>query len=162
MDLQRWRRMHLSLMGRISVVKKNVLPKMLFLFQTVAVINSVICFKQWQTDITTIIWQGKRPIISFNNLTNVKEREGLTLPNLKLQHEAACLTWLKEWVTLMKITLLDLGGIDRRYGWHSYLWHDKVKVHKDFLNHYIRSLLGVWRRNKNLLEHKKNTYGYHQ
>lgn len=76
------------------------------------------------------------------------------MPDYKLYYEASCLCWLKEWITLENTDLLDLEGYDNRFRWHSYFWHDKVKVHKGFLNHVIRKIYEVWDRYKNLLERK--------
>ena len=36
-DLERWDKLQISLIGRIVVNKMNVLPKMIFLFQTIPV-----------------------------------------------------------------------------------------------------------------------------
>lgn len=41
-----WEKLKLSLMGRIAVIKMNILPKM-FLFQTIPIVCG-IPFKQWQ------------------------------------------------------------------------------------------------------------------
>lgn len=58
-------------------------------------------------------------------------------------------------MTLDNEEVLDLEGFDNRFGWHVYMWYEKVKVHKGFLHHIIRkSLYEVWNRHKNLLERK--------
>lgn len=101
------------------------------------------------------IWQGRKPRITFKILTDRKERGGFSIPDLKLYHEVACLCWIKYWIILENTDLLDLEAYNNRYGWHSYLWYAKVKVHRGFTNHVIRSALyEVWDRNKNLLERK--------
>lgn len=88
-------------------------------------------------------------------LVDKKERGGFSLPDLSLYYEAACLLWLKDWIRLENRDILDLEGFDNRYGWHSYLWYEKVKVHRGFLNHIFRGpLFQVWERNKNILERK--------
>lgn len=48
--------------------------------------------------------------------------------------------------------LLGLANYDFRFGWHTYLWYDKVKVHGDFKNHYITyAILGIWNVHKSRL-----------
>lgn len=154
-DLEIWGRMKFSFLGKIAVVKMNVLPRMLFLFQTLPVIKGLKQCKEWQRTLMKFIWQGKRPRIKLKILTDKKERGGFALPDLSLYYEAACLLWLKDWIKLENRDLLDLEGFNNRYGWHAYLWYEKVKVHRAFLNHIFRGpIYQVWERNKNLLERK--------
>uniref|UniRef100_A0A670IA38 Reverse transcriptase zinc-binding domain-containing protein n=1 Tax=Podarcis muralis TaxID=64176 RepID=A0A670IA38_PODMU len=133
----------------------SVLPKMLFLFQNIPVIRGLKIFKEWQKVISKFIWQGKKPRIQFKLLTDVKERGGFALPDLKLYYEASCLCWVKTWIKLEDKEVLDLEGFNNRFGWHAYLWHGKRKAHRGFENHIFRgSLIEVWERNKDLLEPK--------
>uniref|UniRef100_A0A670K732 Reverse transcriptase domain-containing protein n=1 Tax=Podarcis muralis TaxID=64176 RepID=A0A670K732_PODMU len=154
-DLDVWNRVNLSWLGRMEAIKMNILPKMLFLFQNIPVIRGPKIFKDWQKTLSRFIWQGRRPRIRFKLLTDRKERGGLAVPNLKLYYEAACLCWVKDWITLENTDLLDLEGADNRFGWHAYLWSNKGKVHRGFTNHIIRGpLYEVWEKNKKLLEWK--------
>ena len=140
-DLARWKNLNLSLLGRISVIKMNVLPRMLFLFQTIPIITADAIFKQWQRDISNFIWQGKKPRIKFKSLQDAKERGGLGLPDLKLYFKACCLMWIRDWIMLENQKMLQLEGHELRFGWHAYIWYDKVKINKDFKNHCIRKAL---------------------
>uniref|UniRef100_A0A670IGS1 Reverse transcriptase domain-containing protein n=1 Tax=Podarcis muralis TaxID=64176 RepID=A0A670IGS1_PODMU len=154
-DLETWSRVKLSWRGRMAAIKMNLLPRMLFLFQNIPVIRGINLFKEWQRTISKFIWQNKRPRINFKILTDKKERGGFSVPNLKLYYEAASLCWIRDWITLENTDLLDLGGSDNRFDWHSYLWQNKERIHKGFSNHIIRGpLLEVWERNKKLLEWK--------
>uniref|UniRef100_A0A8D0KPQ6 Reverse transcriptase n=1 Tax=Salvator merianae TaxID=96440 RepID=A0A8D0KPQ6_SALMN len=132
-DLERWSKLKLSLLGRISVLKMNVLPRMMFFFQSIP----------WQKDLTRFIWQGKKPRIRFKLMQDAKERGGLGLPNLKLYFAACCLSWIAKWFWLRDKRLLQLEGFDLRYGLHGYLWYDKVKVNAAFKNHYVRHALWI-------------------
>uniref|UniRef100_A0A670I6B9 Reverse transcriptase domain-containing protein n=1 Tax=Podarcis muralis TaxID=64176 RepID=A0A670I6B9_PODMU len=154
-DMEIWGRMKLSFLGRIAVVKMNILPRMLFLFQTIPILKGLKQCKEWQRALAKYIWQGKRPRIKMKILIDKKERGGFSLPDLSLYYEAACIFWIKDWIKLENRELLDLEGFNNRYGWHSYLWYGKVKVHKSFLDHIFRGpLYQAWERNKNLLERK--------
>uniref|UniRef100_A0A670K4U7 Uncharacterized protein n=1 Tax=Podarcis muralis TaxID=64176 RepID=A0A670K4U7_PODMU len=133
----------------------NVLPKMLFLFQTLQIMDKMECFGKWQRDISKFVWQGKKPRIKFKILTDAKERGGFALPDLKLYYEAAAFCWLKDWLLLENTDVLDLKGFNNVFGWHAYLWYDKVKSHKAFKNHIVRkALFNVWTKYKDLLENK--------
>uniref|UniRef100_A0A670KI73 Reverse transcriptase domain-containing protein n=1 Tax=Podarcis muralis TaxID=64176 RepID=A0A670KI73_PODMU len=152
-DLEIWSNLKLSLLGRIAAIKMNVLPRMLFLFQTLQIVDKMDCFKKWQRDISRFVWQGKKPRIKFKILTDAKERGGFALPDL--YYESAAFCWLKEWLLLENTDILDLEGFNNVFGWHAYLWYDKVKAHKAFKNHIVRkALFNVWTRYKDLLENK--------
>uniref|UniRef100_A0A670KHH1 Reverse transcriptase domain-containing protein n=1 Tax=Podarcis muralis TaxID=64176 RepID=A0A670KHH1_PODMU len=154
-DLETWSRLKLSLLGRIAVIKMNVLPRMLFLFQTLQILDKMDCFKRWQKDISKFVWQGKKPRINFKILTDAKDRGGFALPDLRLYYESAAFCWLKQWLLLENTDILDLEGYDNRFGWHAYIWYDKVKIHKGFKNHIVRkALYNVWIRYKDLLQSK--------
>uniref|UniRef100_A0A670K5X3 Reverse transcriptase domain-containing protein n=1 Tax=Podarcis muralis TaxID=64176 RepID=A0A670K5X3_PODMU len=154
-DLEIWSKLKLSLLGRIATIKMNVLPKMLFLFQTLQIVDRVECFGKWQKDISKFVWQGKKPRIKFKILTDSKERGGFALPDLRLYYESAAFCWLKDWFLLENTDVLDLEGFDNAFGWHAYLWYDKVKVHKLFKNHIVRrAIFAVWSKYKDLLEGK--------
>uniref|UniRef100_A0A670IGH0 Reverse transcriptase domain-containing protein n=2 Tax=Podarcis muralis TaxID=64176 RepID=A0A670IGH0_PODMU len=154
-DLEIWSNLKLSMLGRIAVIKMNVLPRMLFLFQTLQILDKMECFKRWQKDISKFVWQGKKPRIKLKILTDAKERGGFALPDLKLYYEAAAFCWLKEWMLLENTDILDLEGFNNVFGWHAYLWYDKIKQHSAFKNHIVRkALFNVWIRYKDLLENK--------
>lgn len=50
-DILRWEKLQLSLWEKISVIKMNVLPRMLFLFQAKCILTTEIPFKQWKKDV---------------------------------------------------------------------------------------------------------------
>uniref|UniRef100_A0A670JBZ4 Reverse transcriptase domain-containing protein n=1 Tax=Podarcis muralis TaxID=64176 RepID=A0A670JBZ4_PODMU len=154
-ELEVWARMRLSLWGRISMIKMMVLPRLLFLFQTIPIVKGTGVFKEWQRVISRYIWEGKKPRIKHKLLIDAKERGGFALPDVRMYYEAACLCWLRDWVKLENKELLDLEGFNNRFGWHAYLWCEKKRVHKGFGNHIFRGpLIEVWDRYKNILETK--------
>ncbi|CAI5787440.1 Hypothetical predicted protein [Podarcis lilfordi] len=65
-DLEMWGRLKLSFWGRINTIKMNVLPRLLFLFQTIPIIKGSRTFKQWQRVLSRFIWQGKSLGFSLN------------------------------------------------------------------------------------------------
>uniref|UniRef100_A0A670K967 GABA type A receptor associated protein like 1 n=1 Tax=Podarcis muralis TaxID=64176 RepID=A0A670K967_PODMU len=112
-DLEIWSKLKLSLLGRIAAIKMNVLPKMLFLFQTLQIVDRMDCFKGWQRDISKFVWQGKKPRIKFKILTDAKERGGFALPDMKLYYESEAFCWLKDWLLLENTDTLDLEGLSQ-------------------------------------------------
>lgn len=64
-DLVKWNTLNLSLLGTIASIKMNVLPKILYLFQTIPVIKKRSYFLHWKREITNFIWAGKKPRIKY-------------------------------------------------------------------------------------------------
>lgn len=58
-----------------------VLPKVLFLLQTIPIIKEEKQFETWQKKINKFIWQGKRARIKTKYLMENTQRGGLQLPN---------------------------------------------------------------------------------
>lgn len=76
-------------------MKMNVLPCILYLFQTIPIIKKKQYFKSWQKDIVNFIWAGKKARIKFKISCDAREHGGLQVPNLELYYEANCLYGLE-------------------------------------------------------------------
>uniref|UniRef100_A0A803TEV0 Reverse transcriptase domain-containing protein n=1 Tax=Anolis carolinensis TaxID=28377 RepID=A0A803TEV0_ANOCA len=137
-DMEKWKYQNISLLGRIAITKMSILPKLLFLFQTLPIIRNDYLFKKWNTDITKFIWKNKKPRIKLKILTDDKKRGGLGLPDLKSYYEACNLVWVKEWTRLKNTKLLSLEGHDLRSGWHDYVWYNKRKTEKNYATNMYR------------------------
>ena len=97
-DLNRWDMLPLSLFGRIESVKMNILPRLLFLFQSLPILIPQATFKLLEKWISAFIWQNRRPRIRLKTLMASKEKGGLNLPNLKLYYWAAQLRAMVAWI----------------------------------------------------------------
>lgn len=106
-----------------KTIKMNVLPRILFLFQTIPLIRKRQCFVYWKRAITNFIWAGKKPWVKYKTLSDARERGGI--PDLELYYDACCLVWLREWITLEDKKLLTLEEFNQTFGWHAYLLYDK-------------------------------------
>lgn len=131
------------------MIKMVILPKILFSFQTIPIIIGTKYFISWQRDLDNFIWQGKKARIKSEVMMGPKESGGFAVPNLRRYFEAACWSWIKNWILLKDTEVLMLEGWDKIYGWHGYLFYGKIKQHKKFTNHLIRkALFEVWERKK--------------
>lgn len=84
----------MSLASRVEVVKMNILPRLLYVFQTLPVELTDTDFIEWDKFISRYIWQGLRPRIRFRTLQLPREKGGLALPCLKSYYQAAQLKTL--------------------------------------------------------------------
>lgn len=155
-DLIRWNHQNLSLLGRIATIKMNILPQILYLFQTIPIVIRKQHFKHWKKEITNFIWAGKKPRVKYKILCDARERSGLQLPDLETYYDACYLVWVREWIKIQDKKMLALEGFNKNFGWHAYLMYGKEKVDAMFKHHYIRgSLLNTWLKYRKHLTDKR-------
>lgn len=94
-DIKRWDLIpFLTLESRVESVKMNVLPRLLYLFQTIPTEIPDTQFNDWDRLISRYVWQGKKPRIKYQTLQLKKSKGGLALPCLKDYYIAAQLRFL--------------------------------------------------------------------
>lgn len=96
-DLSNYGARHLSWFGRINVIKMDVLPRFLYLFQTVPIHLPSSFFKQLNRAINKFIWGAIRPRIKMSTLSLPKSLGGAGLPDFKKYHMAALTMRLVDW-----------------------------------------------------------------
>lgn len=97
-ELSRWSPLFLSLVGRVNVVKMSILPRYLYLFQSLPVYIPNVYFKKLDSVISSFIWNGKKPRLRKEHLQKLKQDGGLALPNFRYYYWAANLWCLSFWV----------------------------------------------------------------
>ncbi len=96
-DLQRWDKIPLTLFGRMQSIKMSILPRILFLFQTLPVFLPKSFFKLLDGAISSYIWQGRPPRLSKAYLQRHKKDGGLGLPNFLIYYWAANISKIHSW-----------------------------------------------------------------
>lgn len=96
-DLDRWSLLPMNMYNRIDAVKMSILPKLLFLFQSLPIEISPKQFNNWNKMISSFIWGKQRPRIKFQTLQLPKNKGGRALPCLEDYYKAAQLRSLVYW-----------------------------------------------------------------
>lgn len=118
--LQRYDRGIFSWMGRINIIKMDILPKILYIFQTISIFPVRNILNLLRKAIGSFIWAGKPARINRAVLTRPKEQGGLAFPDLSVYLKSVFVTrivdWFhnaesKQWVKLEEIVATKLKSL---------------------------------------------------
>lgn len=96
-DLKRWESLYVSLQGRISTVKMNVLPWINFLFFMIPLEPPPKFIAKMHSLISQFIWKGKRARVKLTTSQRSKLTGGLAVPNLYFYYCAFQIRSLQVW-----------------------------------------------------------------
>uniref|UniRef100_A0A8C5WKY5 Reverse transcriptase domain-containing protein n=1 Tax=Leptobrachium leishanense TaxID=445787 RepID=A0A8C5WKY5_9ANUR len=128
-DLRAWDYPHISCLGRVSVLKMNILPRLLYLFQTLPITIPRSFFATLRSLVISYIWRHARPRISYDTMTRSRLRGGLGVPDFP-RYYASChilraAEWTREGVvkrwksveqTMLEVPLAVLPWLPRSWG----------------------------------------------
>uniref|UniRef100_A0A8C5MWK9 Reverse transcriptase domain-containing protein n=1 Tax=Leptobrachium leishanense TaxID=445787 RepID=A0A8C5MWK9_9ANUR len=98
-NLSEWNTLRVSWMGKISILKMNVLPRLLYLFQTLLIRVPLSFLWEAQSDCSRFIWNTSRARISSSTLFRPKTTGGLAVPDLRQYYQSTHLLRVVEWTT---------------------------------------------------------------
>lgn len=96
-NIEFWRTLRMSLGGRINSVKMVVLPRFLYIFQSLPCFIPQSFFKQLDTIIVPFLRNYKNVRISKKHLCKTKKEGGFGLPQFKYYYWAANLSIFARW-----------------------------------------------------------------
>lgn len=145
-DISWWTLLPLDMSNRIEIIKINVLPLLLYLFQSLPLEVPQKQFDEWNGWISRFIWNSRRPRVQFKTLQLKKEKGGRALPRLQDYYYAAQLKPLVYWCAPnyeAKWKSLEMTQIDTPIQSISGN-KNQAKRHYNFLNQWTRFTLKLW------------------
>ena len=97
-NIQFWRSLPLSLIGRINTIKMMFLPQILYLFQCLPVFLPKSFFKSLDSTVLPFIWDYKRHRIKKTHLCKPKQVGGLALPDFCLYYWSSNMKIISAWL----------------------------------------------------------------
>ena len=150
-DLTRWEVLPLSLIGRVETIQMNILPRLLFVFQSLPIEVPTSTYNIISNWLSKFIWQNRRPRIRLKRLLCTKENEVLDLPNLKKYCWApqfrSLVVWISQdndtiWVGMEQKDCLNLS-LDTI----PFLSQNTWKINK-IDNQWVKTTLRIWSKKK--------------
>uniref|UniRef100_A0A8K9V8C7 Reverse transcriptase domain-containing protein n=1 Tax=Oncorhynchus mykiss TaxID=8022 RepID=A0A8K9V8C7_ONCMY len=158
-DLEHWNSLPISWLGRISLLKMNILPRLLYPIQMIPVLLSNKVIKDVNGWLSSFIWSKRKPRLKMAILQLPSSMGGLDLPNIRFYQWCAHLCYISDWITNDDSSIwLDIETSLSKYPLQDLLFFRSFKSVEDHCNNPVTlNTLKVWRSVQRFLGRSKLT-----
>ena len=96
-DINRWRDIPCSWVGRINIVKMTILPNAMYRLKVISIKLLMAFFTEQEQKISQFIWKYKRPQIAKAVFRKKNGAGGINLPDFRLYHKTTVIITVWHW-----------------------------------------------------------------